>query len=195
MRQFFFFFLSCFCFSFLPAEIIQVVTYWDALKCLDYCTPRIRANLSAIPGVGVLQLNAPAGTATIDWIASYPFSYQQFYYAAAAAGINLNDVSILVKGKIIHDPANIYLVSDGDQLRFTLIGPVRPTFLSHRPSSNIALHPLSQEMIGKLLDIENRGETITIFGTLFAPRKYPNTLIVQQIKVLKDISQEIEQNE
>lgn len=194
MRKFFFLLFTFFSSFFLNAEIIQVIAYWDALKCLDYCTPRIRANFSAIQGVGDLQLNAPAGSATIEWISPYPFSYQLFYYAAAAAGINLNDLSILVKGKIVHDPANIYLISDGDQLRFTLIGPVKPTFLSHRPSSNIALHPLSQELVSKLLEIENRRETITIFGTLFAPRKYPNTLIVQQIKVLNETVQEKEEN-
>jgi hypothetical protein len=175
----------------LQGEILQVIAHWNAFKCMDSCTPRIRSNFSMIPGVSRLQINSYTGTATIDWAPLHSFSYQQFYDAAAAAGIQLNDISLRVQGRIAHDPANIYLISDGDQMRFMLVGPLNSTYLSYRTSNNIQLHPLPQEMIDQLLAAEDKQQTVIVYGALLAPRKYPNALIVQQLKVLKTQQPEI----
>jgi len=167
----------------LQAEVEQIVVTWNALKCLDICVPSIQRNFGAIREVNNLQINAASGAAVMGWDPNYPFSYEPFRYAAAAVGISITSMRLRVRGTISHDYDNIYLVSNGDDARFLLIGPILAQPGRYIPTTSIDSHPLSPEVRDKLLSAEKNRLTVVISGPLFLPKHYPRTLIAEQIKV------------
>ena len=171
------------CVNSLQAEVEQIEIRWNAFKCLDTCVPLIQRNLLAIKHVTNLQINARSGTAVMGWNPNYPFTYEPFRLASSAAGIHIDDVRIRVRGTIAHDGDNFYLVSDGDDARFLLIGPLRPESGRYIPNYSLATRPLSGTVKEQLLEAEKNQFTVVISGPLYLPRRYPRTLITEQIKV------------
>ena len=171
------------CINSLPAEVEQIEIRWNAFKCLDTCVPLIQRNLLAIKHVTNLQINARSGTAVMGWNPNYPFTYEPFRLASSATGIHIDDVRIRVRGTIAHDGDNFYLVSDGDDARFLLIGPLRPESGRYIPNYSLATRPLSVTVKEQLLEAEKNQFTVVISGPLYLPRRYPRTLITEQIKV------------
>lgn len=185
-------FLLLFLFSYAPwvqSEVEEIIVTWNAFKCQNICTPLIARNFSAIKEVNNLQINAPSGVAVMGWNPNYPFSYEPFRYASAAVGIRINSMRIRVRGTISHDEENIYLVSNGDNARFLLIGPIHPEPGRYLPIYSLATHPLSPEARERLLETERKQWTVVISGPLFLPSHYPRTLIAEQVQILSRQSQ------
>ena len=173
----------------LRAEVETIIVNWDAFKCQDLCTSLIARQFSAIKEVSNLQINAPSGTAVMGWDPNYPFSYEPFRYASAGVGIHITSMRLRVRGTISHDIENIYLVSNGDDARFLLIGPLHPEPGRYVPNYSLATHPLPPEMRERLLEAERKRLTVVISGPLFQPSHYPRTLIVEQMSVNARASQ------
>lgn len=175
-------FLFLVCFQHLPAEIQELTISWNAFKCQSTCIQQIQKHFSTIKGIKNLNVNGSSGVADIEWDPNEPLSYEPFRYAAAAVGININTMRVRVKGRINHSGNNIFIISDKDGSRFHLIGPIYTESGRYTPKYNIDTHPLPQETIEQLLDIEREGHVIVISGPLFLPSHYPLTLVTEQIK-------------
>ncbi len=165
------------------AEVEQVIVTWNAFICQNMCTPFLERHLGAIREVTNLQINAASGAAVMSWDPNYPFSYEPFRYASSAAGIRIDSIRLRVRGTISHDNSNLYLVSNGDDARFLLIGPLHPEPGRYIPKYSLATHPLPPETQNQLLEAERKGFTVVISGPLFLPHFYPRTLICEQVKV------------
>jgi len=172
----------------LQGEVEEILLTWNAFKCQDVCIPLIERNFGSIREVNNLQINAPSGIAVMGWNPNYPFSYEPFRYAAAAVGININTMRLRVRGMISHDEDNVYLVSNGDDARFLLIGPIHTEPGRYIPN-NLVSYPLSSEAKEQLLSAEKNQWTVVVSGPLFFPSHYPRTLITEQIKVNIEQSQ------
>jgi hypothetical protein len=165
------------------SEVEQIVLTWNAFICQDMCIPLIERNFEAIREVRNLQINAPSGVAVMGWDPNYPFSYEPFRYASAAVGIHIDTMRIRVRGTISHDIDNVYLVSNGDDARFLLIGPLHPEPGRYVPNYSLDTHPLPPDIKDRLLEAERKGFTVVISGPLFMPSHYPRTLITEQVRV------------
>jgi len=169
----------------LKAEIELITISWNAFKCQSTCIQSIEQNFSAIKGIKKLKIDAAAGTADIEWDPTIALDYQPFRYAAAAVGFNIVSMRVRVKGKISHQSGNMYLISDKDQSRFHLVGPIHIEEGRYIPKYNLETHPLPLRTKEQLLDIEREGSAVTISGPLFLPSHYPLTLVTEQIKTKK----------
>jgi len=166
----------------LHAEIEQIRVSWNAFKCQTTCVQQIQQSLNAIKGVKSLKIDGPSGIANIEWDPTTPLNYEPFRYAAAAVGINI-DMRVSVKGIISHENENIFIISDKDQTRFLLIGPILVESGRYIPKYNLATHPLPTDIKEQLLDIERKRVSVVISGPLFLPAQYPLTLVTEHIKM------------
>lgn len=165
------------------AEVEQIQMSWNSLACLDVCVPLLSRNLNAIKHANNVEINGFKGTAVLGWNPNYPFSYEPFRAAFAATGILIRDMRIRVRGTIAHDVNNFYLISNGDDARFLLIGPLLPEAGRYVPKYNLVSYPLSPAMKEEFLNAEQNQYTVIISGPLFLPEKYPRTLICEQVKI------------
>lgn len=170
----------------LYAEVEQITITWDAFICQSDCVSLIEQNLRSVRQVTSLQVNGAAGKAVMGWSPNYPFSYDSLRLAASGVGIFFDTVHITVRGTISHDTDNFYLVSNGDDARFLLIGDLIREENRYVPPYNLATHPLPPETIEIFKQAEKNHFPVVISGFLFRPEHYPRTLIASQIKVLKE---------
>lgn len=167
----------------LLAEVQEVQVKWNAFKCIGPCVDSINQHLKAISNVSDVQINGQGGTAAMKWSPTFPFSYEPFRYAfAAAGGVTINEMRVRVNGTITHDSEHFFLHSTGDNGTFQLIGPIQAQPGRYIPK-NLASHPLMSETKDKLLAAEMNRLTVTVSGPLYLPSHWPNVLIAEQIKV------------
>jgi hypothetical protein len=170
----------------LQAEIEQITITWNAFKCQDLCIPLIARSFGGIPEVNnKIEIDAPSGSAVMGWNPNYPFNYEPFRYAASMVGISIESMRIRVRGTISSDYENVYLISNGDDARFLLIGPLHSEPGRYMPVYNLASYPLAPEVRDRLIQAEKHRLTVVISGPLYEPGRFPRTLITEQIRVLE----------
>lgn len=169
--------------AFLLAEVEEVSIAWNGFKCQGMCPSQIEQNLRSIKAVQNLSVNA-SGFASMKWDSNYPFSYEPFRYASAAVGIHITDMRVRVKGNVVQEGRDLYLISDRDNSRFFLRGPLQTEVGRYAPS-NLDTHPLTPGMQDRLLDAMDRDLKVLISGPLLLPSHYNLALIAEQIKVNK----------
>jgi hypothetical protein len=167
----------------LRAEIEQVEVRWNALKCLDICAPSIERNLKSISSVTSIQINAQSGTAVLGWAPNSPFIFEPFRRAAAAVGIRFNEIRLRIRGTIAHHNNNFYLISNGDNNRYVLVGlpPIQPGRFS--PRFNAPIIPLAPEVQKQLLEAERNHYTVLVLGLLSRPDRNSNILMTEKIQM------------
>lgn len=164
----------------LVAEIEKISLSWNDFYCVGTCPNDMRKNLLDINEIKDLEMSP--GYATMKWNASTHFSYEPFRYASAAVGIHISMMRVKVIGHIQQKGVEFFLISDGDQTPFFLIGPLKIEQGGYSPS-NIQTHPLTQNLIAKLTDAEKRNLKVVIEGPLLVPSFYTRALIVEYLHV------------
>jgi hypothetical protein len=174
--------LLCF-FSTLQAELQQVVVSWNPLICRGACPSLLTGKLQAMGGLSGMQINAPAGLAQLNWSPNASLNLPAIYVAFRSIGLQLENVHVRVKGKIVKNQQNFFLVSTGDHSLFQLIGPTLLQPGQYRVNRNISTHPLPVAIQQQLSDAQAKQLSVSIEGSLFEPDRYALILIVEQIKV------------
>jgi len=162
------------------AEVEEVSITWNAFKCQSSCVSEMEKSLGAIHEVTNLKVN-PGGFAIMKWSPTSPFSYEPFRYAAAAVGLRISSMRVRVKGKVVLDGGDFYLISDGDNTKFLLIGPLLVEPGRYSPS-NISTHPLTLPTRQQLESLNRSTRGVIITGPLLLPSFYRLALITEQIK-------------
>lgn len=167
----------------LLAEVEEIQLRWNAISCLETCIPLLQRNLMGIKHGTNVQINGRSGVAVMGWNPNYPFSYEPFRAAFAATGVLILEMRVRVRGTITHDVDNFYLISNGDDARFLLIGPLHPEPGRYVPHYSLTSYPLTPNIKESLLRAERNQLTVIISGPLYLPEKYPRTLITERIKI------------
>ena len=184
-------FISCFLFcilfkmSVVQGEIQEIVMKWNALLCLNECESTLANQLNNIANLRGLRIDSRAGTAVMGWQPYNFFSYAPFNLATRTVGIRIADFRLKVSGKIRHSEDNFYMVSEGDNTTYLLVGPIRAVPDRYIIQQNIASRPLSADIRIKLLRLADSQETVIIEGPLFEPLRAWLILIVEQLKLPK----------
>lgn len=172
--------------SSLRAEVENVVITWNALLCLDVCTPNLQANLQQIGGPTNVRINAQAGTAATGWNPSIPFSYSPYNTASRATGIRLSDIRVKVSGYVSQQGSTFTLSSTGDNSIFPLIGTLSTANAGgYIVRQNVADYAFNPDILEKLSTAASEHQLVTVEGPLFEPNRYTNTLIVEKLTVPK----------
>lgn len=166
----------------LHGDVQEITIKWNAFTCDNYCVPRIESSLKGIRQINNLHIDGPSGAATMGWDPNYPFAYEPFYYAMSLTGVSINDLRMKVRGRIVSDPNDFYLISSGDLARFLLIGPIRVQKDRYVPK-NIASHGFDAATKMQLYHAQDNDLEVTVTGPLYLPTQYPRTLVAEQIKI------------
>ena len=190
-------FICLFCLFVFPlkAEIQEIVMKWNALLCLNSCEPFLKDQLNNIVGIQAVQISARAGTAVMGWASGQPFSYAPFNLATRTVGIRIADFRLKVLGLVRQAQDSFYLYSPSDGTSFLLAGPIRAWPDRYIVEESIASRPLSPGMKQRLAELAQTGQWTEIEGPLFEPLRYQLILIVEQLKVPKEIKPSIPSQE
>lgn len=167
-------------------EIELISIRWNPVTGREMIVPGIIKSLRAIPAVSNVKVDAVSGSASMNWNKTTPFAYEPFKFAAGAAGIRFRDMRLKIKGIILADRENFYLLSNYDQSRFRLIGPAQTDPNRYIVTNNIETHHFSDQMITQFKQAEKLRQTVVVEGPLFLPNTFPRTIIVEQFLVPKE---------
>lgn len=170
----------CFLVQPLHSEIQTITVRWTPGFCLEPCEETLRQKLASAPQVAESDVPPGASQATIRWKPDKKFSYQTLNFLIKGAGVKANQVLISVRGQIRHDNDDVFLVSQGDGTRFTLISPI---YVSPDPSQgqvrhNLDSHKLSARTREELLNNEREDKIVTVKGLLFDPWRYVELYLI-----------------
>jgi hypothetical protein len=169
----------------IHSEVEEVIFKWNAAICRATCIPFIAKQLEDMPQVTEFRLEAHTGIAYVHWNPKVEFSFGYFNFASRAAGIRIEDIRVRVKGTIIHDHDDIYIISSGDNTHFKVVGNLKTHVNQYTIQANVANHLFSEKQFERLLDAEEKREIVTIEGPLFEPQKNYLTIVSEKIKYPK----------
>jgi hypothetical protein len=179
--------LFFFCTSTVHAEIQTVTVRWTSGLCDKGCSDKVGASLRKLKGADQVTINQGSGSASIKWKKNIPFNFYDVNVAMRVVGPRIRDVRMQVSGHIVQDGKNYYLVSTGDNSRFTLLGPVQASTHQYSIQYNPAVHPLTAEMIALLQKAEKANVEVTIDGPLFEPHRAPPMyFIIENLTIPED---------
>lgn len=161
-------------------EIQSVIVKWRPGFCLKPCEDNLRKKIAAAPQVAESDVPEGASQATIRWKPNMRFSYQTLNFLIKGAGVKADQVFMTVRGNIQHDSRHVYLVSQGDGTRFTLLSPI---YVSPDPSqsqtrSNVDSYNLSDKARAELLKNEQEHRLVTVKGLLLDPWRYVELYLI-----------------
>lgn len=174
---------SLFTLSPLGGEISYVDLGWEAGACQVDCAALLTKRLKEISAVARVDVAVGEGKARLYWRPNAAYSYQTIRNAISWVGIGVRRMSIKVRGTLSHDAQYIYLTSIGDGTRFQLLNPVGSSSL-YIPDRNRSVRRLSPEIRAQFLDYEKQNAILTISGDLLDFYRPPNTLLMENVKVL-----------
>ncbi|CRX38065.1 hypothetical protein [Estrella lausannensis] len=164
----------------LHSEIQTIRVDWTPGFCLAPCEETLRQKLAASPNVAKSDVPPGASQATIRWKPDKKFSYQTLNFLIKGAGVKINQVFITAQGKIRHDSNDVYLVSQGDNTRFTLLSPI---YVSMNPTQgqvghNLDSYKLSASVREELINNQKEDKIVTVKGVLFDPWRYGELYLI-----------------
>lgn len=166
------------------AEIERVMVKWTPSLCQDSCVQGLKKQFANQQGVAEVEINQPAGQANLKWKPNVAFTFQAIHNAMAMIGLYINDLRVIVTGKISHDGNTVRLTSPTDGTTFQLLGPTQAQPLQYAQKYNIATHDLSEDTRQALLAAEKANQKVTIEGPIFEPyRAPPLRLIIERMQI------------
>jgi hypothetical protein len=138
-----------------------------------------------ITDVAVSQTN---GTATMQWKAQKPFSFQAIDSAVKKVGLHIQVLKIKVRGTITENNHKFYINSIGDKSKFHLLGAAENNPDKNRYTIQQSRYnrPLSDAHIELLREAMDNDLIVTIEGPIYQPYQFPPLdLIIQNINVAK----------
>lgn len=174
-------------FSFLNAEVEQVILRWDPIPCKKACPILLHDRLQKAKGVASVDMRADEGNAIMTWDPKIPFSFVPLNYALRYVGVREKDLRVKVSGTIYGSGASYFIKSRGDNTTFVLFN--RAT--SGGPGTYVNLYSatnriLSPEQVSKLEDLKRSHQIAVIEGPIFMPERSPPDplrLVIESISV------------
>lgn len=168
------------------AEIQQVVIKWTPGLCTASCIAGLDKAFKKIDAVASTSLDQAAAQAVLQWKPNYPFSYTPIDYAMNAIGLYVTEFRMKVRGTIIHDKTNVFLVSLGDNTSFTLLSPTIPAPSQAASLYNVESYQLTPQLRERLIATEAQHQVVSIAGPIFTPwLSPPLLLIVESLNIEK----------
>lgn len=171
----------------LMAEIETVRIKWTPSLCrLESCIKGLEQQFRRVRGVADVEIDQPGGQTILRWRPDVQFTYPAVYTAMAMIGLSVDDIHLRVRGRIVHDAQNVFLISTGDETRFQLFGPIQAKQLEYNVQYNVIVHPLPDDIRARLLEAEKTRKNVLIEGPLLMPERSPPDplqLIVERLDV------------
>jgi len=173
-----------FCVQSLQAEIQHVIIKWTPALCiLPSCVQGLQQQFVRISGVEDVQINQAAGQATLRWKPDVPFTFPPINTAMSMIGLSILDFRMRARGHIIQQGNNFVFVSQGDETRFVLLGPVTPQQTRYVIEFNPETHLPNPQLKDQFQQAVQNNSSVIIEGPIFQPeRSPPLQLIVERFQ-------------
>lgn len=176
----------------LAAEIVWVDIYWTE-ACNSICANMVKQRLGAIPAVAHVEVYPSEGRARMQWRQNYKLDYMMIKSAVAWVGVDISDMLVQVRGKILSSSSDMVLMSTGDSTRFNLLGIPQVSHTQMTNWENAASYPLSHAIRQQLWSAKQSNTIVTIQGPLFQFwNPNPLNLIVNQLQIGEDKPQSLQ---
>lgn len=176
-------------FSFLNAEVEQVMLRWDPIPCKKACPLLLHDRLQKAKGVASVDIHPDEGNAVMTWNPKIPFSFVPLNYALRYVGVREKDLRVKVSGTIYGSGASYFIKSRGDNTVFVLFNRAAPggqaNYVNLYSATNRVLSP---DLIAKLEDVKKSNQIAIIEGPIFMPERSPPDplrLVIESISVEK----------
>lgn len=171
----------------LFSEIQQVTIKWIPMQCQASCMKGLEAAFRKIPGVTAINMNQPGGQAELQWRPNAILAMGPINAAMSSIGLSIEDIRVRVRGSIVHDDRDVYIVSLGDSTMFKLMGPLVPKPNQYTMNSSVYNRPLSPQMRDELLQAQADGKLAVLTGPLFeSERSPPIMVIVESLRYVRE---------
>ncbi len=170
----------------LQAEIVKAMVTWESIMCnKDYCQGRLHQLFSQIGSVADVNFNGQSGKATLYWKPNFKFDLNAINYSMHGLGLasGVDNISVKVRGVIIHDSSSVTIQSIGDNTRFMLLSPTKPTRNRVNEEYNVMSHVLDPQVRQQLIDAESNFQLVTVEGPLFDIERSPLKIIISNVSV------------
>lgn len=165
--------LSIFCSTQAFGEIETVRVRWTQGTCKGSCVRLVDHQFQRIPGVAEVEVNENAAIATLKWKPNQPFNYRQVEAAMSMVGLDIEVITVAVRGTIVQAGQNFRIVSVGDNTSFNLLGTLTPEMSQQVIQFNAENLTLSTSQKEQLLQGMEKHEVARIEGPLFMPERSP----------------------
>lgn len=164
----------------LCGEIVWVKIYWQPTQCPS-CFAVLQRRFDALEAVARADFNFALSMADLRWKPNQPYEDRLVRTPVAWAGLTLRDVRIKLRGTIVHDGQNVYIVSIGDGTSFPLVSQPSTSskYFVQSAISSYALDPVVKE---QLLAAQASFQVVSIEGTLINPYRPPVYLMVEKLE-------------
>jgi len=180
MKKLAFSLLAFSCLGYSWGEVEEIVLRWQSGICQQQCRQYVVERLEKVEQV--TEIRVEGDSATLRWRPNSRFSYTPIDRAMRLVGINIDRISLTVRGTVKSTPRGIYLQSIGDGTEFLLIGPLNIEPGKAPARGNIKSHRLSEAREKQLLEAEREHRTLTVRGPLFQPERRPAlNLIIESL--------------
>jgi hypothetical protein len=186
MMKKFLFTLSLLASSPLFGEVEEVKIQWTPALCNEICAMSLYRQFKRIYNVEEVTVSQLSGQASLRYKKKAYYDFGPVNRAMEMIGLTINDIRVIVKGRIKYTTKEVFLISDGDGTIFNLLSPVPPQPQVFVENYNPDTHRLTVQNRNQLIEAGQNNSLVTISGPLFEPeRAPPNYLIVEGINVAK----------
>lgn len=169
-------------FSSAKGEIQKVSLSWVPAECDLACSELLQKFLDKIPNARKVEINQPQGRAVLYWKPNAQFKIDDVRLPMMRLGLKLQILNIEAKGTIVHSGRKFFLDSIGDRTRIELLSPATASVDQYVEQMNIQSHYVTEPLLSKLLEIENKHLLATVKGYIFMLQRQQLQLIVQDVK-------------
>ncbi len=163
----------------VEAEVIWAKIYWKSDFCPPSCYPLLERRLRAIDSVSRVDFNFAEGFAKLVWKPTVPYEDRKIRTPMAWVGLAIHNVRVRIRGTIIHDNGDVYIVSLGDETKMPLLSPPKPEEGRYITKPNRVACCLEPKLKERLLEAENKHEVVTLEGSVIQPHRPPVHLSVE----------------
>ncbi|GAB4234196.1 MAG: hypothetical protein Tsb0021_13450 [Chlamydiales bacterium] len=170
-------------FSSIHADIIDVTIFFRAELCDRDCIRTLERSFRSLPGVRGVQPSPSSGTIKLFWRPRAAFDYRQINLIMQRLGLKLSSLDLTVRGTVTQAGNRFFLDSLGDPTRMELLNRPAPSDTQFVERKNIQTHVVRNPLREQLIEAKAQDALLRIQGTLFAPHRNDNKLIVNTIRV------------
>lgn len=177
----------------LFAEIESVYLQWNNLICKSDCANLMDRELRKVREISNVAVSQTNGTATMQWKAKKPFSFQAIDSAIKKVGLHIQVIRVRVRGTISEKNKKFYINSIGDKSKFNLLGAPEQQVDKNRYIIQQSRYnrPLTEAQKEILRDAMQNDLIVTIEGPIYQPYQFPPLdIVVQSINVSESTDNE-----
>jgi hypothetical protein len=161
------------------SEVKSVQVFWNHGACQDRCGKLLEEKLRENKQIDSAVVSITSNMADIQWNKNAIFSYQVIKRIFQKVGVGIDNVRIIVRGKITYTQDRLVLISDGDNTTFDIV-----SYEKERPNAKYL--SIDSKLKQTYIDYSKEHKTLIIEGALYHAWRAPPLYLLLEKVTLED---------